>query len=170
MLPMIYIMEKAVPHLSMPGGRLWVPRELCLDFDTAKQRFRGSSWAYLHFVIACGVASLMRAEQPPGICNGTGDGTSYVLWVKKAFWCFCGQDLCEQGVECNIRSSSPGMDPAGKSLKCNRTAATGLSVCNTIGCMKHDSGRSAQKNESWDNHSLWCGQIVGVCQTAELGF
>lgn len=170
MLPMNYIMKKAVAYLSMPGRRLWVPRELCLGFDTDKQRFRGPIWAKLHFVIACGVTSLMWAEEPSGVCSGRRNGTSYVLWLKKAFWCFYGQELCEQGVEWNTRSSSPGVDSAGQSLKWNGTATTGLSVYNTIGCMKHDSGRSAQKNESWANHSLWCGQIVGVCQTAELGF
>lgn len=56
-----------------------MPRELCLGFDTDKQRFRGPIWAKLHFVIACGVTSLMWAEEPSGVCSGRRNGTSYVI-------------------------------------------------------------------------------------------
>lgn len=70
-------------------GACEVPREIGLDFGTAEQRLRASSWAGLHFLTACGVkqskaafGSLQWNEKQQGLCPVVEKSLLLLLWTR----------------------------------------------------------------------------------------
>lgn len=96
---------------------------------------------------------MIWAKQPSGVCSRTRNSSNCALWLKKAFFCFYGQEFFELGGGCRRRHSSPGLDPAGERGKQSGTAATGLSMCDTTGSIRP---------RSWEKRSgKW---ILGLSQ------
>lgn len=133
-------------------GACEVPRDIGLDFGTAEQRLRASSWARLHFLTACGVKQ-SKAKQPLGVCSGMRNSKDYASMDKSFLnW----GDGAVEGTALQVWIQLVNMESkVGQQQQ-------GWACVTRLGVSDHDRGRSAQENGSWVCRSLQCGHIANV--------